>query len=159
LVKTGPASAPSGLAVELATSDDRGEVLRLLAGQFDELQIPVPEPRLAEAVDGVFADPRRGFFLLGRLGGRPVGLAYMSHQWTLEHGGGIVWLEELFVEPGMRSRGLGRELLRAACDHARAQGCRAVDLEVETTHPRASGLYLREGFRPLERRRLYRLLP
>jgi GNAT superfamily N-acetyltransferase len=152
------AAAPAGLAVALAGPGQRGAVLRLLAAQFEELEIPVPEARLAEAVDGVFADPRRGFFLLGRVDGRPVGLAYMSHQWTLEHGGPMVRLEELYVEPALRSRGLGRQLLRAACDQARAGGARAVDLEVEAAHPRAARLYLGEGFRPLERRRFNKRL-
>lgn len=151
-------TTPTALATLLAGPGQRGDVLRLLAAQFLELEIPVPEARLAEAVDGVFADPRRGFFLLGRLDGRSVGLAYMSFQWTLEHGGLMVWLEELYVEPALRSNGLGRQLLRAACGQARKSGARAVDLEVESAHPRAAGLYLREGFRPLERRRYARRL-
>src|SRR5262249_8508137 len=61
------------------------------------------------------------------------------------------WLEELYVEPAARGRGLGSALLRAACDAAAAAGARAVDLEVERSHERAAALYRREGFRPLER--------
>ena len=135
----------------------RAEVLRLLSGQFTELEIPVPA-RLAQAVDGVLADGSRGVFLLALSGAQSVGVAYLSYQWTLEHGGKIAWLEELYVEPRQRAHGLGQKLLAAALDHARSVGCLAVDLEVENGHPRAANLYRREGFLPLDRSRFYRRL-
>jgi GNAT superfamily N-acetyltransferase len=145
-------------SVAPASAAERSEILRLLAGQFSELEIPIPEARLARAVDGVFADATRGDFLLARLRARPVGVAYLSYQWTLEHGGKIAWLEELFVEEQLRGQGLGQRLLTAALEHARSLGCRAVDLEVEAAHPRAANLYAREGFQALTRRRFVRLL-
>lgn len=141
-----------------ADRQSRNEVVRLLKAQFAELEIPAPAERLARATDGVFADPTRGSFLLGLVDGRVVGLAYLSYQWTLEHGGKIAWLEELYIEPALRSAGLGRKLLDAALEHAAAAGCVAVDLEVEDGHPRAANLYQRSGFVALERSRFYRLL-
>src|SRR5262249_8230713 len=83
--------------------------------------------------------------------GRPIGVAALSLAWPIEHGSRGAWLEELYVEPAARDRGLGSALLRAACDAAAAAGARAVDLEVERSHERAAALYRREGFRPLER--------
>jgi GNAT superfamily N-acetyltransferase len=146
------------LAIAPAQAADREALLRLLAAQFQELEIPLPAERLAQAVDGVLEDPSRGTFLLGRAGGRAAGLAYLSYQWTLEHGGRVAWLEELFVEPELRSQGLGAQLLEAACAHARSQACAAVDLEVEEAHPRAANLYSRAGFRPLNRKRWVKAL-
>lgn len=146
------------LAVVAADRAARAEVLRLLSGQFTELEIPVPAERLAQAVDGVLADGARGVLLLAFSAGQSVGVAYLSYQWTLEHGGKIAWLEELYVEPHLRSLGLGQKLLVAAIDHARSVGCLAVELEVDNGHPRAGNLYRREGFLPLDRSRLYRLL-
>jgi len=148
----------SRLSVVPADRAARAELLRLLSGQFTELEIPMPAERLAKAVDGVLADGSRGVFLLALHAGESIGIAYLSYQWTLEHGGKIAWLEELYIEPRLRSLGLGRELLAATLDHARSLGCRAVDLEVEQAHPRAASLYLREGFVPLGRSRFYRRL-
>ena len=130
----------------------------MLSGQFTELEIPVPAARLAQAVDGVLADGSRGVFLLAFSDAQSAGVAYLSYQWTLEHGGKIAWLEELYVEPRLRAHGLGQKLLVAALDHARSAGCLAVDLEVENSHPRAANLYRREGFLPLDRSRFYRRL-
>ena len=146
------------LSVVPADRAAREEVLRLLSGQFTELEIPVPAERLARAVDGVLADASRGVFLLALSGGQSAGVAYLSYQWTLEHGGKTAWLEELYIEPRLRSHGFGRQLLVSALDHARSVGCLAVDLEVEQAHPRAANLYRREGFAPLGRSRFYRRL-
>ncbi len=146
------------LSVVPADRASRAEVLRLLSSQFTELEVPVPAERLARAVDGVLADASRGVFLLALSGGQSAGVAYLSYQWTLEHGGKIAWLEELYIEPCLRSRGLGRHLLAFALDHARSVGCLAVDLEVEQAHPRSANLYRREGFVPLGRSRFYRRL-
>ena len=146
------------LSILPADRQSRADVVRLLGRQFAELEIPAPLERLARAADGVFADPARGAFLLALLDGRVVGLAYLSYQWTLEHGGKIAWLEELFIERDVRSRGFGERLLEAALEHAKGAGCRAVDLEVENGHPRAANLYQRAGFVPLDRSRFYRLL-
>lgn len=47
-----------------------------------------------------------------------VGVAYLSFTWTLEHGGKSCWLEELYVMPAYRKRGIGRQLLDAGCQRA-----------------------------------------
>ena len=146
------------VTIVLASSADREELLELLGAQLEEHAIDVATESLARAVDGVFADPERGRFLVARLEGTAVGVAYLSYLWTLEHGGKSAWLDELYVVPARRERGVGRELLRAACDRAARDGCAAVDLEVEASHARAARLYAREGFRPHQRARWVRVL-
>ena len=148
----------SGAAVEIAGTSDRAALLALLAAQFEELEIPLEADRLAAAVDGVLGGPERGSFLIARLNGQPVAVAYLSFQWSLEHGGRSAWLEELYVVPALRDRGIGRDLLLAACGHAAGRGCAAMDLEVEQDHARAARLYAREGFRPHRRARWVRPL-
>jgi GNAT superfamily N-acetyltransferase len=137
----------------LALPSEREAVLELLTGQYVEHGIPAVRERMAHAVDGVFSDTRRGALLLARLDGVPVGLAGLSFLWSYEHGGLCCWLEELYVRPEHRDRGIGGQLLRAAVEHARQSGCTAVDLEVEESQDRAAHLYERFGFRAHTRRR------
>ena len=92
-------------------------------------------------------------FLLALVDDRPVAVAYLAWTWTLEHGGRVGWLEELYARPEHRGRGVGGALLAAACDCAREAGCLAVDLEVEASHARAIRLYERRAFRRLDRTR------
>lgn len=125
----------------------------LLAAQFRELDIALPAEALAAGVDGVLADAGRGVLLLAVLGDTPVAVAYLAWTWTLEHGGRVGWLEELYARPEHRGRGVGGALLEAVCARAREAGCLAIDLEVESAHARAIRLYERRAFRRLDRTR------
>jgi GNAT superfamily N-acetyltransferase len=133
-------------------------VLELLSLQFKEHQIEVSEKALFTAIEAILADERLGFFLLARLSEQAVGLACVSFCWTLEHGGRSAWLDELYVLPEYRSRGIGGLLIKAVLQAAKAQGCAAVDLEVDHEHRRAEQLYQRFGFDPLSRSRWVREL-
>jgi GNAT superfamily N-acetyltransferase len=112
---------------------------------------------LSRAVEGLVTERSRGAVLLA-LDPEPVGVAALAYTWTLEHGGPVAWLEELFVIPERRNGGVGRMLLHRAMEVARDRGCRAVDLEVDFDHARAERLYEREGFTALPRRRWTRRL-
>ncbi|MBW3572483.1 MAG: GNAT family N-acetyltransferase [Gemmatimonadetes bacterium] len=50
--------------------------------------------------------------------------------------------------PTRREHGMGNELLAEAIAAASREGCRAIELEVETSHARAEHLYRRHGFTP-----------
>jgi len=79
--------------------------------------------------------------------------ADVAFTWTLEHGGKSAWLDELYVVPEYRGKGIGAALLRAALEAAQRSGCAAVDLEVDEARARAENLYVQAGFRPLGRSR------
>ena len=145
-------------SISLAEPADLPELVRLLGAQLAEHDIPATDASMTNAVRGMLEDPRRGFILVARLEGRPVGLAYLSFTWTLEHGGLSAWLEEMYVEPALREKGIGTALLTKAIEHAREMGAAAIDLEVVQGHERAARLYEREGFRPHQRARWVRPL-
>ena len=136
-----------------ATTADAEIVTSLLIEQLREQAIDTPVDAVRRAVAGVFADDSRGFILVARDGSTAVGVAYVSFVWTLEHGGMSAWLEELYVVPEKRNRGIGQALLTAVLEKAAALGCRAVDLEVDRAHSQAEHLYVRAGFVPLGRAR------
>jgi len=106
----------------------------------------------------VLRQPDLGRVLIATRAGRPIGIAALSFIWTYELGGRAVWLEELYVEPAHRGRGVGRMLLHAAYQAGAESGAVAMDLEVEASHRRAERLYEREGFVRLPRARWSRRL-
>jgi ribosomal protein S18 acetylase RimI-like enzyme len=118
-----------------------------------EHAIDIARGEIEQAVRGMLDDERRGFILVAHEGDLRAGLAYVAFTWSLEHGGLTSWLEELYVRPELRERGIGRALLLAAHEAARAAGCAATDLEVDADHRRAARLYEREGYRALPRAR------
>lgn len=145
-------------AIRPARPADLPDIFDLLRRQFTEHGIAVEEAALRRSVEAVLADGRLGFFLLATRGAQPIGVAYVSFLWSLEHGGRSLWLDELFVVPEERSRGVGGALLDEVLRRAREAGCAAVDLEVEHALARAENLYRRAGFVPHTRTRWVRRL-
>jgi GNAT superfamily N-acetyltransferase len=145
--------------IETATVQAIDAAVRLVRAQFSEHTIELGGAALTAAIRGLLGDSNRGAVLLA-YDPEPVGIAVLAYTWTLEHGGPVAWLDELFVVPERRGQGIGLAMLRHATDIAKKAGCRAVDLEVDAQHERAEHLYEREGFERLLRKRwTKRLLP
>jgi GNAT superfamily N-acetyltransferase len=145
------------MRTDLANADTLDTVIALLGAQFKEHRIALSLDDLSKAVRGLISDEGRGTLLVAH-DPEPIGVAVLAYTWTLEHGGLVAWLDELFVLPEHRGRGIGRALLRRALEVAKEKGCRAVDLEVDSEHAEAERLYRREGFVSLPRRRWARRL-
>jgi GNAT superfamily N-acetyltransferase len=158
LTSTMSENPPTPFSIEPATPTDREQIIRLLAAQLAEHDIDLHADNLAHAVDGFFEEPRRGRILVARQHGVVVGVAVLSYTWTLEHGGKSCWLDELYVQPELRTHGMGTLLLHKAFEITAADGCIAMDLEVESSHARAANLYRREGFQAHTRTRYFRQL-
>lgn len=90
--------------------------------------------------------------------GATVGYGALTFGWSLEWGGLDAFIDEIYLEPPQRGRGLGRTALRALMDEARALGVRALHLEVDADNAPAQALYRSEGFSGSERRLLSRRL-
>ena len=146
------------MKIERVTSETLTDVLPLLEAQFVEHDIDMKGARLEQTVRGMLEVPGRGVILVAREEGRSIGVAVLSHTWSLEMGGLTTWLDELYVVPERRNGGLGTRLLRAAIDAAKSEGAAGVDLEVEHDHVRVESLYLREGFTRRTRNRFVRTL-
>src|SRR5690242_3363495 len=144
--------------VRAAAPADLDAVIALLVAQLREHAIDTATASIAAAADGIVRHPERGCILVACEAGAIVGVAALSFVWTIEHGGRSAWLEELYVSPPARGRGIGTALLRAALRTAADAGAAAVDLEVDAGHRRAARLYAREGFHALGRERWVRAL-
>jgi len=138
-----------------ATAADQGSVVALLAAQLGEHSLAPTRAALEAAVAALIAEPRLGRIFVAEIGGRIVGVAAMSWSFSLEHGGRGAWLDELYVIPEHRGRGVGTVLLEGARAAARAGGALAMDLEVEAGHERVSSLYERHGFTRHQRQRWF----
>ena len=58
-----------------------------------------------------------------------------------------IWiLNDLFVEPSARRKGVGAELLRAAREFGKQTGASYLSLETQTTNTTAQSLYEKEGW-------------
>jgi len=64
-------------------------------------------------------------------------------------------INNIAVHPRVRGQGVGTRFLRFLLDHAAAQGCREVTLEVRPSNEAALALYRSAGFLPIGRRKQY----
>ncbi|HUK82419.1 MAG TPA: GNAT family N-acetyltransferase [Verrucomicrobiae bacterium] len=149
----------SPASIGLLEAREIEEVVGLFGAQLQEHAIATSTADLRAVANRVMADLRYGFMLVARApDGSLQGVAYASTILTLEHGGVSGWLEELYVLPEWRGKGIGSRLLDAVIAHAEKLGWRAVDLEVDANHQRVISLYTRHQFQPRSRTRFYRML-
>jgi GNAT superfamily N-acetyltransferase len=141
------------LLIEEARLADREAVVSLLAGQITEHRMTTGEENLGRVVDQVLGNEQRGYILVARLGYEIVGVAYVAIILSVEHGAQVGWLEELYVRPQERGKGIGSALLNGVINTAQKRGLGALDLEVDSEHQRVESLYVRFGFRQLPRSR------
>ncbi len=130
--------------VRRATPDDAPDVARLLHDfntEFDDFTPGVEV--LTQNARQMLADGDMVVLLTGE---GPDGLAELRFRksvWTVKLD---AYLEELYVVPARRGRGIGRALLREAMEVARAEGAGHMDLGTSQDDTAAIALYESEGF-------------
>ena len=85
----------------------------------------------------------------------PCGVVLANFNWSLKFGGRALWIEEMYVTPAHRRRGIGRALVDRVLDYAEAHGFHGIDLEAYQGNTSASVLYRTMGFHRLGRERFY----
>ncbi|MGJ8545367.1 MAG: GNAT family N-acetyltransferase [Sulfitobacter sp.] len=78
----------------------------------------------------------------------PIGYIVITFGWSVEFGGLDAIIDELYIRPGVRGRGIASEALIALPRALAGGGLRAIHLEVDKTNTRAMTLYKRAGFQP-----------
>jgi len=76
----------------------------------------------------------------------PDGLSLFRFRPALWSEGLETYLQELYVVPALRGRGIGRALLERTIELAREQGADGIDLNTGETDTAARGLYESMGF-------------
>ncbi|MBD0272690.1 MAG: GNAT family N-acetyltransferase [Acetobacteraceae bacterium] len=105
------------------------------------------DPAQAMAVHALCSDPSLGrAWLLADGRGRDVGyaLAYWRH--SVDHGGRVAVLDDLWIDAALRARALGRRLTEAVLADMSACGARAVVVEADPADASAMAFYARLGF-------------
>lgn len=80
----------------------------------------------------------------------PIGYIVITFGWSVEFGGLDAIIDELYIRPGVRGRGIASEALIALPRALAGGGLRAIHLEVDRTNAAAKKLYHRAGFQPRE---------
>ena len=139
---------------------DLEEFLRLSALFYASPAVahPVPASYHADAFEELMRSDAYADGYMIEADGKTVGIALTAKTYSREAGGKVLWLEELFILDGYRSRGLGREYFAFIERYAREKGFARIRLEVEAENVRARALYEKLGYLPLEYRQMVKEL-
>ena len=110
--------------IRLATSDDVPSVLAFIKGlaEFEHLsnEVTVTEADLQKSLFG--SDPAAEV-VIGFAGGEPAGFAVFFHNYSTFLGQRGMYLEDIFVTPEHRRKGLGKMLLVHVANIAMEREC------------------------------------
>ncbi|WP_300030854.1 GNAT family N-acetyltransferase [uncultured Roseobacter sp.] len=77
----------------------------------------------------------------------PIGYIIVSFGWSVEFGGLDGIIDEIYIRPGVRGRGIATETLQSLPRALAGAGLKALHLEVDRSEPAKQKLYARAGFR------------
>ena len=143
------------MTARVATASDAPVLGRLVHDFNEEFGEPTPAPEiLAERLAAMLA---RDDVVALTVGEPPAGIALMSFRPIVFEEGPAALLDELYVRPDLRGRGLGSALLELAFAVARERGCAWFELNTGEDDVDARRFYERHGLRNDERgaRELY----
>lgn len=146
------------ITIRVATRED---VPRILAGirglaDYERLahEVRATEERLRESLFG--AQPAAEV-LLADLDGAPAGFALFFHTYSTFLAQRGLYLEDLYVEPPFRGRGVGRRLLGELAAIARQRHCGRLEWSVLDWNAPAIGFYRALGAVPMDEWTVFRL--
>jgi ribosomal protein S18 acetylase RimI-like enzyme len=136
--------SPAPPPIRRATAADAADLGRLLNAFNAEFGEPTPDAEVIAQRAAPLIESGEVTVLFA--GDGPDGFAQLRFRPSLYTGALDAYLEELYVVPERRGRGLGRALLEAAMSHARERGAAHIDLGTSEDDVAALSLYESAGF-------------
>lgn len=139
------------MALRRAVRADVAEILRLIRAlaEYEKLAHEVVATEAA-LVETLFGARPAAEVLLAEEGGRAVGFALFFRNYSTFLARPGIYLEDLFVEPACRGKGLGKALLKAVARIAVERGCGRLEWAVLDWNAPAIGFYRNLGAKPLD---------
>src|SRR5438477_4808534 len=122
------------VAMRQASEHDLADLLELMHEFYAEAGFPLNPDRARAAFLPLLVPGRLGEVWLAELDGQVAGHLVLTFCYSMEYGGRSAFVDDLFVRPTLRNRGVGRALVehaRAVCEEL---GVRAMHLEVARTN-------------------------
>lgn len=128
--------------IRLVTKGDYEELMNLYNGFVGEDRYSKHDN---DSFKKVLNSPHN-FIFVAEEDGKLAGFVSISTRDVIRYPKPIAELDELFVAPDYRQKGLGRELMRTVEDKAKEQGCYRLYIESHYDHKAAHKLYESLGF-------------
>lgn len=138
-------------AIHLATPEDAPRLLSQIAAFHAEAGIErTDEQREAALMPLLEGSPLGAAWLFG-LAKAPTGYIIITFGWSIEMGGMEAYVDELYIRPSVRKRGIASEVLMAITSSLADVGVKALHLEVDREDAATQRLYSRAHFKLRDR--------
>lgn len=146
------------LTIRLATSADTKTILQFVKelAEFEKLahEVAATEEQLSRTL---FGERRYAEVLIAEYGSEAVGFALYFHNYSTFLGKPGIYLEDLYVTPLQRSKGVGKKLLVHLAQIAIARQCGRLEWSVLDWNQRAIDFYKSVGAKPMDDWTVFRL--
>lgn len=150
--------ANASLRIDEATEQDIPTILQFIKGLADF-------ERLAQSVEAneeilretLFGKRRYAEVLIARFNNEPAGFALFFHNYSTFLARPGIYLEDLFVQPAMRGKGIGKALMVSLARLAVDRNCGRLEWAVLNWNESAIGFYKNLGAVPLHDWAVFRL--
>jgi GNAT superfamily N-acetyltransferase len=144
-VAEGPRRLADGVEVRPARSGEVEELLPLMRAYCDFYESSPTDDGLRTMLRTLIDEPAQGAVFIARHEGRAVGLATLDWKWSSLKGARMGYLEDLFVDPDARGKGIADALIEICADRCREFGMPAMQWATAPDNHRAQQVYDRTG--------------
>lgn len=129
------------------TKDDKELYLELAREFYHSPAVlhPVPEENLLKTFDELMRSDEYAECWFLEEGEKTAGFALIAKTFSQEAGGVVCWIEEIFIRPEFRNKGIGSAFFKEF-ERLMPEGTRRLRLEIEPDNEKAAELYKRIGF-------------
>jgi len=151
-------SDSTGLTIVIATERDVPHILAFIKALAEYERLADSVVATEEGLRATLFGPRPfAECVIARWNGEPAGFALFFHNYSTFLARPGVYLEDLFVKPELRGKGVGRSLLQYLAKVAVDRGCGRLEWSVLDWNESAIGFYKSLGAEPLEDWTIFRL--
>ena len=132
--------------IRLATLTDVDVLVRLMQHLRAEASLTISERAASRAFEALLDDSRVGQVWMIEQDGHPAGFVVLTVGFSMEYGGLRGFIDDFYVAPLYRRRGLGHAALEEVKRACRRRGVRALVVENTPDNDAAASAYLSVGF-------------
>ena len=144
-VAEGPRRLDEGVEIRPARTEEIEEMLPLIRSYCEFYETEPDDEGLRKMFEILINQPDQGAVFIARDDSRAVGFATLDWTWSSLKAARIGYLEDLFVDPEARGRGIADALIEVCADRCRELGMPAMQWLTAPENQRAQSVYNRMG--------------
>lgn len=141
-------------SIHLAGPDDATRLLPLMAAFHAERGLEIDDTHRADALAPLLDGSPLGAVWLFGLAKAPTGYVVITFGWSMTLGGMEAVVDELYIRPAVRKRGIGSGALAGLAASLKGAGVKALHLRVGAQDEATQRLYTRAHFSLSEHSRI-----